>query len=252
MSGQEASSGKSRNEAGVSTTGQTLQLDLPPDSSGYRTKADWAYLQLRRWIQSGVLEAEQRLDQEELAARLGVSRVPLRQALVRLQAEGLIIGRPHVGAKVAPLTLAHAEDIYAGRGALEPMLAKAAALRLNEETIRDLNRLLDEQQWALEEGDRTLFLELDRRFHRRLYEESGYHTSLELVQRLRDLSDRYVARFQGDPERSRSTLLEHREIVRACASGDATQAARLVREHVQHGIEFLRQASRTTETAASR
>jgi DNA-binding GntR family transcriptional regulator len=236
----------------VSTTGQTPQLDLPPDSAGYRTKADWAYLQLRRWIQSGVLEAEQRLDQEELAARLGVSRVPLRQALVRLQAEGLVVGRPHLGANVAPLSLAHAEDIYAGRGALEPMLAKAAVARLSEDTLRDLDRLLDEQQSALEEGDRPLFLELDRRFHRRLYEEAGYRTSLELVQRLRDLSDRYVARFQGDPERSRSTLSEHREIVRACAARDATRAARLVREHVRHGIEFLRQASRTTGAAAPR
>jgi hypothetical protein len=88
--------------AGVSTTGQTLQLDLPPDSAGYRTKADWAYLQLRRWIQSGVLEAEQRLDQEELAARLGVSRVPLRQALVAMLICGIAGGSAQSGAGLKP------------------------------------------------------------------------------------------------------------------------------------------------------
>jgi DNA-binding GntR family transcriptional regulator len=214
-----------------------------PDLHGYRTKTDWAYLQLRRWIQSGVLEAEQRLDQEELAARLGVSRVPLRQALVRLQAEGLVVARPHVGASVAPLSLADAEDIYASRGVLEPMLTKAAVPHLNAAILEEFERCIAEQQEALECGDRQRFLELDRQFHTRLYEPSGYPTSVELVQRLRDLSDRYVAVFQGDAARSRATIAEHREIVRACAAGDAIAAANLVSDHVRRGIEFLTEMS---------
>lgn len=231
----------------VPRTKGTLQLDFQPDFTGYRTKTEWAYIQLRRWIQSGELGAEQRLDQQQLAARLGVSRVPLRQALVRLQADGLVVGRHHVSATVAPLSFEHAEDIYAGRGALEPMLTEAAVRRLDDGTIRDLKYLLEEQQEALAAGKRPRFLELDRRFHSRLYQESGYRTSVDLVHRLRDLSDRYVAAFQGDAERSHSTLLEHHEIVRACASRDAAEAGRLVREHVRRGIEFLRQMPRSAE-----
>jgi DNA-binding GntR family transcriptional regulator len=226
---------------------QTRQLDLPPESTGYRTKTEWAYIQLRRWIQSGELEAEQRLDQQQLAMRLGVSRVPLRQALVRLQADGLVVAHHHLSATVAPMSLEHAEDIYASRGALEPMLTEVAVQRLDDSTIRDLNSLLEEQQEALAAGLRPRFLELDRRFHNRLYQESGYHTSVDLVHRLRDLSDRYVAAFQGDAERSQSTLLEHHHIVRACASRDAAEAARLVRDHVRRGIEFLRQIPRSVE-----
>ena len=229
---------------------RTQQLSLSPEPSGYRTKADWAYLQLRRWIQSGALEAEQRLDQEQLAARLGVSRVPLRHALVRLEAEGLVVSRAHLGATVAPLSLEHAEDIYAGRGALEPMLTERAVERLDADAISDLEALLDDQQRALGEADRGRFLELDRRFHTRLYRESGYRTSVEVVQRLRDLSDRYVAAFQGDAKRSRGTLLEHREIVRACKARDASAAAHLMEAHVRGGIEFLRRMPRTADAAA--
>jgi DNA-binding GntR family transcriptional regulator len=234
----------------VSGTKRILQLDLSPDFSGYRTKADWAYLQLRRWIQSGALEADQRLDQEQLAGRLGVSRVPLRQALVRLQADGLVIAPPHVGATVAPLSLEHAEDIYAARAALEPMLTEVAVQRIDDASIGVLEALLDEQKNALEAGARALFLDLDRRFHTRLYEVSGYRTSVELVQRLRDLSDRYVAAFQGDTRRSQGTLREHREIISACLEHDAGKAARLMEEHVRRGIEFLRHMPRAAAETA--
>lgn len=220
-----------------------LKWDSSVDEAGYRTKADWAYLQLRRWIQSGALEAEQRLDQEELAARLGISRVPLRQALVRLEADGLVVSRPHAGATVAPLSLAYAEDIYAARAALEPMLTEAAVARITDETVRALEWFIAQQQETLKRGDRSQLLELDRQFHTRLYSEAGYGTSLDLVQRLRDLSDRYVAAYQGDTQRSKATLREHREIVRLCSARDGPGAARLMREHVQHGIEYLRQCS---------
>ncbi len=229
-----------------------LTTDAPTIETGYRTKADWAYLQLRRWIQSGALEPGERLDQEDLAARLGVSRVPLRQALVRLQADGLVVSRPHAGATVAPLSLADAEDIYAARAALEPMLAEAAVARLGDETARELKDLIAEQEEALEAGDRPRFLELDRLFHERFYAEAGYRTSLHLVQRLRDLSDRYVAAYQGDARRSHETLVEHREIVRLCLARDGAGAARLVRDHVRHGIEYLRERSARPDSAISK
>jgi len=231
---------------------RTNELDLDLACSGHRTKADYAYLQLRRWIQTGALEAEQRLEQEELAGRLGVSRVPLRQALVRLQADGLVVGRPHVGATVATLSLEHAEDVYAGRCALEPMLTQVAVPRLTDEVVRELREFCSEQERALDDGKRELFLSLDRRFHRRLYEISGYETSATLVERLRDLSDRYVAAFQGDAERSRRTLQEHREIVSVCAAREVAAAGRLVKEHIQHGIAFLRQMSGKAETRTAR
>ena len=228
-----------------------LNPNMSADPAGYRTKAEWAYLQLRQWIQSGALEPEERLDQEDLAARLGVSRVPLRQALIKLQADGLVVSRPHAGATVAPLSLADAEDIYAARAVLEPMLTEIAAARIADEAVSELEHLTAEQQKALEAGDRAHFLSLDREFHERLYTEAGYRTSLDLVKRLRDLSERYVAAYQGEAERSNATLVEHREIVQLCAERDGVGAARAILDHVRHGIEYLRQRSAAEGNAIS-
>ncbi|WP_166434071.1 GntR family transcriptional regulator [Roseovarius spongiae] len=221
---------------------------LPPRSkssdaageTGYRTKAEWAYLQVRGWIQSGILEPEERLDQEELAARLGISRIPLRQALVKLQSDGLIVSRPHAGATVAPLSLTDAEDIYAARAVLEPMLTEAAAATMGEEAIGELRQIVARQETAGEAGDRLLFLDLDREFHERLYHGAGYRISLDLVNRLRDLSERYVALYQGDAQRSQATLSEHDEILGHCAARDGAAAAAAMRDHIRHGIEYLR------------
>jgi DNA-binding GntR family transcriptional regulator len=226
---------------------RTSELTTP--EAEYRTKAEWAYLQLRRWIQSGELEPGDRLDQEVLARRLKISRVPLRQALVKLRADGLVVGRPHAGATVAPLSLADAEDIYAARAALEPMLTEAAVVCCTDGTVCELEELISLQRKALDQGDRRGFLELDRKFHERLYGEAGYPTSLDLVQRLRDLSDRYVAAYKGDALRSHATLVEHREIVRLCGMRDAAGAAHVMRAHVRQGIEYLRQRSETLDSS---
>jgi DNA-binding GntR family transcriptional regulator len=98
----------------------------------FRTKTEMAHEQLRRWIVSGRLAPGQRLDQAWLAGELRVSRMPLRQALLRLEADGLIHNEPHRGAIVAPLSLAELTDVYAARGAMESMLAEAGAVRAGQ------------------------------------------------------------------------------------------------------------------------
>lgn len=211
------------------------------EPTGFRTKADWAYLQLRRWIQSAELSPGVRLDQEDLAARLGVSRVPIRQALVKLEADGLVTSRPHIGATVAPVSLADAEDVYASRRVLESMLADAGALRIEPTTLTDLQDLLDRQRQALSEGDNPRFLELDREFHQTIYQSSGYVRSLELVDRLRDLSDRYVAVFLGSVDRAHVALDEHQRILDALKVANGEAAAQATQEHVARGLEVLRE-----------
>lgn len=225
--------------------------DVPPGPGpGFRTKADWAYLQLRQWIQAGVLSPGQRLDQEQLAHRLAVSRVPLRQALVRLGADGLVLNRPHAGATVAPLSLADAEDIYASRNVLEVMLTEVAVPKLTEETLFRLGHNLQQQQQALEGGRLDSLLIVDRQFHELMYQPSGYARSLELVGRLRDLSDRYVAAYHNHRERATASLTQHRALYEACVAGDSVAAANLVHGHVIEGIYVLRQIVDETPAAA--
>jgi DNA-binding GntR family transcriptional regulator len=210
---------------------------------GFRTKGEWAYLQIRHRIQTGQLEPEERLDQDRLARELGVSRVPIRQALIRLEAEGLVTSRPHVGATVAALSLDDADDVYASRGALESMLAGVAVPKLKPGTIKRLQEVLDAQRSALNADDHDRFMRLDRVFHGELYQQSGYRHSLELVDRLRDLSVRYVGVFLHSKERALAALDEHQRILDACNRGDSEAAAVLTREHIYYGLEVMREIS---------
>src|SRR5690606_28429410 len=116
-------------------------------------KQDWSYEILRRWITTGELTAGGRIDQDHLAERLNLSRVPIRQALVRLQAEGLVDQRPHRGWYVADLDIQDARDVYAGRRALESMLTGRAARIIADEEITSLEEVLTAQEQALQNDD---------------------------------------------------------------------------------------------------
>jgi DNA-binding GntR family transcriptional regulator len=161
--------------------------------------------------------------------------------LVRLEADGLVTSRPHFGATVAPISLADVEDVYASRRVLESMLADAGAQHADEMDHTDLQGLLEEQQQALAEGDNPRFLELDRKFHQTIYRSSGFVRSLELVDRLRDLSDRYIGLFLGNVDRANVALDEHQRILDACRLGNGQAAAQATEEHVARGLEVLRE-----------
>lgn len=216
----------------------------------YRTKSEWAYLQLLRWIQTGVLRPGERLDQQDLADRLDVTRIPIRQALVRLEADGLVQSRPHQGAVVTGLSLADAEDVYASRMALEAMLAARAAERMSKETAERLAEVLSAQKAAFEGGDFAAFIELDRRFHTETYREAGFPRSLELVSRLRDLSGRYISAFLCSPARARQAMKEHQDILRALRTGKPEDAAEATRRHIEHGLQALRTIIPDEQTTA--
>src|SRR5690606_8885303 len=129
-----------------------------------KTKSEATYEALREWIVSGELEPGRRLDQKWLAGVLNVSRMPLRQALQRLESEGLVQNRPYRSAVVSPLSPSEMEDIYAGRAALEGMLAEVGARRCSTEQLVVMEDLLDQQAGALADRDMRRFVTLDRAF----------------------------------------------------------------------------------------
>ena len=215
----------------------TVVATEPP--AEFRTKTAVVYEQLRRWIVSGRLAPGQRLDQEWLAAELRVSRMPLRQALLRLEVDGLIENEPHRSAVVALLSRSELTDVYAARAALETMLAAAGSLRVAETDLVVMVEALATQREAVGAGDLARFVEADRVFHFTLYRASGYTRSVEMTGRLRDLADRYIwhyARYRSGAARSVS---EHAAILAACQQRDSDGVRRLTEEHVNHGLAVL-------------
>lgn len=222
---------------------QELAIGRPVDGRGaarFLTKTEMTYVQLRNWIVTGVLPPGQRLDQEWLASEMNVSRMPLREALLRLEADGLIRNEPHRSAVVSPMSLAEMTDVYAARRAIEGMLAERAVAVCDGRCLSAMEAAIAEQEAAIAVDDVARFVEKDRDFHFRLYEACGYQRSLDIASRLRDIAARYVfqyARYQGGASES---IAEHRAILAGCRAGEASEVRILSERHIDKGLEVLR------------
>lgn len=202
-------------------------------------KQDWAYSNVREWILDGELAPGQSLDQDGIAARLNISRLPLRQALANLFAEGLVEHEPHQRWVVSRISLDNARDVYAGREALEIALTRRAAALAGEQEYSHCEGILRAQAKALEEGDLRSSRSHDRLFHEAIYGAANMPRTLGACQQLRAISDRYIAMYMSDVERSRASLREHHVILDALRQRDIERACDLVAAHVRGGIELL-------------
>ncbi|TQC44321.1 GntR family transcriptional regulator [Rhodococcus sp. WS4] len=207
---------------------------------GWR-KQDWAYAQVRDWIISGELAPGTRIDQEELAGRIGISRIPLREALARLIAEGFLQGAAHRRVVVTSLSLIDARDVYCGREALESALAGAAAQNAASasEELGEVARILDKTELLLETGDAEEFRNLDRTFHEGIYQIANMPKSFGSARSLYAMSERYVRLYLSDSARIAASYAEHVKIYQAVKAGDAASAAGLTCSHVATGLSLL-------------
>ncbi|MDQ0558354.1 DNA-binding GntR family transcriptional regulator [Rhizobium mesoamericanum] len=185
---------------------------------------------LRREIEGGSLPPGTVLKQELLAGRFGVSRQPVRQALDRLLASGLLDRRPDRSLAVAGLTDEQARELAEIRAALETMALRAALPMLGDRYLRKAFRLNED---LLEEEDPATLEELDVAFHRTLYGPCGNARLLSMIDDLRGESRRaYLRQPKGSDER---VILhaEHRAIIEACARRDEAAALQALSDHLQ-------------------
>jgi DNA-binding GntR family transcriptional regulator len=182
---------------------------------------------LRELIITGELEAGAPLRQRDLAARFGVSPTPVREALRRLEAEGLVVHDLHRGATVVQAGAGAAEEAYQLRGVLESLAAGTAAERATPDDLAELNAL--HAQFAASSPEDPELSEANRRFHFRIYEAARSPILLAL---LRLLWQTLI--HQPVPARPREDLVrEHAKILKALERGDPKAAERATREHVQ-------------------
>jgi DNA-binding GntR family transcriptional regulator len=183
---------------------------------------------IRQRILSGDLAPGEVLRQEALADELGVSRVPIREAITRLAAEGLLINVPHRGAYVAELSIDEVEETFAIRSRLEPWIFTEAISRITEAEIGKAERLIHEMNGA----DSSVWGQINWQFHETLYLPAERDITLQMLRLLHGKSDRYF-RFQvvQVPIRKQSQE-EHMELVSACRMRDAVRGAKLLEQHV--------------------
>ncbi|GAO39807.1 putative GntR family transcriptional regulator [Sphingomonas changbaiensis NBRC 104936] len=203
-----------------------------------RTLSDQLVDLVRNRILSGAVSTEQAIRQDALAAELGVSKIPLREALARLEEEGLIRSQANRGFFVAPLSTSEAKEVYELRIKLEPEATALAAELATEadhahavETLNTLYNVTDER------GDGVGAF--NRAFHRALFRPCGKPITVNILERLQVLSERYVRMHLEPLGRDERANEEHRELLQAWLARDIGRVADLVHAHIGKTIEDL-------------
>jgi DNA-binding GntR family transcriptional regulator len=209
-----------------------------PGAAGHRTKQQFVYRTLRDRIMRCDLRPGERLIIDDLAARLEVSAIPVREALQLLQSEGLVVTVPHVGATVAPITRESVQDIFRVLEGLEMVASRLAAERATADDLTALAGLVGEMGAAVDAGRYERWADLNGRFHLAISAITGLPMLRELTERVLDRWGR-VRRFY-----LRGVLLprleeaqqEHRQILAALQSRDVERVERLIRQHNQNAL----------------
>jgi DNA-binding GntR family transcriptional regulator len=193
---------------------------------------DQAYLAIRERIIAGALPRGARIHQEELAEELGVSRTPVREALRRLAAEGLVEMRTNRGARVADVGAEVMRDAYAARFVLEPGAARLAARTAVPAARRAMRDALRAQRAAIPAVGRSF--EANRRFHLALVAASGNAFLTGFAERLwvARIGEVIYERQSESPERMGLDADEHEQILAAIEAGDGRRAETLTRRHL--------------------
>jgi DNA-binding GntR family transcriptional regulator len=213
----------------------------PPNASRHRTKQEYVYQTLRGGILRCELGPDERLVIDELARRLDVSAIPVREALQLLQSEGLVINVPHVGATVAPISRESIVDVFSVLEGLETVATRLLANRDDLEKGRvlvPLGVLVDAMDRAIAAGQTAEWADLNRQFHLTISGLPGLPMLREMTERVLDRWDR-VRRFYVRgvlAHRIQQAQREHREILNAMRTGDVPALHQLVRQHNQSAL----------------
>jgi DNA-binding GntR family transcriptional regulator len=206
------------------------------------TLTDWAIEEVRRRIVLGELPPWERLPLEDLANELGISRVPLREAVRSLEAEGLVVTAPHRGAITAPLSLDNAADAYALLEAAEMLAVDRAAAASNPESLARMEASLGAMREHVHDGHVTRgSLEAHRAFHFAFFDLVGEGVLLRHLRTFWHACERYVMASMPDESHASRAYGEHEELVRLVRDGDVDAAKEHLRGHLRGSFAAVKE-----------
>lgn len=214
----------------MKTDGLPLPLDRPTQTFSGRS-----FEVLREMVLAGRIKPGERLNEVELAAALGISRGPLREAIQRLRSEGLLTAVSGRGTYVRTFTRDELREIYEVRIALETHAVRLATESCRREDINELTALLDETENVLRgAADRPYPRDLD--FHERIVALAGNQALLDAATEVHRQVELARSRSAQEPDRARAAFAEHREIVGHIAAGRAEKAASTLTRHLRSSL----------------
>lgn len=198
------------------------------------TLLDQVYEYLRDQIISGGIEPGQRLIEEKIAEELGVSRSPVREAIRRLEKDGLVSVQPLGGVTVFNPTIQDYQYLFECRFHLEPLAAKYAAERRTQQQIEDMEIILHKTAMGLNDHDRKMIHELNQSFHQIIVEASSNPFLIKMITELRGVISFYRSSIlEIDPLRKDTVVRDHYDIFQAVKENDTKKAEKSMKKHLE-------------------
>ena len=206
---------------------------------------DVVFNTLRQAILRGELQPGERLLEIHLANKLGVSRTPIREAIRKLELEGLVIMIPRKGAVVAEITEKSLRDVLEVRRALEELAVKLACEKIQADEIEELKVAAKEFEKALGTGDVTVYAEADVKFHDIIYRTTDNQRLIQLLYNLREQMYRYRVEYLKREEVHETLLTEHQHIIEMIEKQDEERAVEAVCKHIDNQVATVADTIRT-------
>lgn len=221
-----------------------MTSDFTVDMNEYLPLRDVVFNTLRQAILKGELKPGERLMELALAERLGVSRTPIREAMRKLELEGLVVMIPRRGAQVANITEKDLNDVLEVRIALENMAIEKACTRMSEEEMSKLWLAAKEFERTTSEGNLVRLAEADVAFHEIIYEASDNKRLCQVLNNLREQIYRYRMEYLKEEETRNLLVKEHEEITRAIRNRDVKRAQEISFQHLENQRKAIIQTIR--------
>lgn len=195
---------------------------------------DVVFQKIRKAILKGELLPGERLMEIGLANRLGVSRTPVREAIRKLELEGLVVMTPRKGAEVAGITEKNLRDVLEVRRALEELAIDLAIKRMTDETWTNLKEAQEDFKSAIKSGVAMDIAKTDETFHDIIFQSTGNDRLTMLLGNLREHMYRYRLEYIKDEEKRNTLIAEHEQILDAIYRKKASEAKKLIRTHIDN------------------
>lgn len=218
----------------------------------HRTLSAMITDQLRQAILDGTYPAGAQLRQDALGEAYGVSRIPVREALFQLEAEGLVRIVPQKGAIVSELSLDEINDVFDLRVLLEPRMLAESAPHFSADDFAALERIQKRFEAAIADGNRSEWGQINAEFHMAMYVNARQPRTQSIVTALLQTSDRYTRMQLSTVEAMGVAQKEHAQLIAMCREGRVEEASGFLKQHIEAvRSDLLRVVGRTIETSGA-
>ena len=211
-----------------------MDMDFEVNMNEYLPLRDVVFNTLRKAILRGELKPGERLMEIQLANKLGVSRTPIREAIRKLELEGLVLMIPRKGAEVAQITEKNMQDVLEVRKALEELSVQLACERITPEQVEEMKMAAEDFRKVLKSGDVTKIAEADVKFHDIIFAATNNQRLITLLNNLREQMYRFRVEYLKQKECYPQLLEEHDKLIALISGGEVKEACELMGCHIDN------------------